>query len=187
MTKTTIILLAGTFLLGTAAIAVAQPMGMGQRGGPMAGPDGMERLFDQFDAAGDGRITQADVDAVRAERHAAFDADGDGVLTLEEYEALWLDAMRRQMVRSFQRLDVDGDGAVTLDEFQAPFARMIDRMPTAEAGVLTRDDVRQKQQERQGWRAERRGERGAERPMRDGRMMQDRGPMQGQGPQWGMQ
>jgi hypothetical protein len=52
------------------------------------------------------------VDAVRAERFAQFDEDGDDVLDLQEYEALWLDAMRTRMVRAFQRLDIDGDAQV---------------------------------------------------------------------------
>ena len=54
-------------------------------------------MLEQFDRSGDGRITQADVDTVRAERFAAFDANGDGALDLEEFEALWLDTQRRQM------------------------------------------------------------------------------------------
>ncbi len=161
MTKTTAILLAGTVLLASGA-ALAQPMGMGSGGGPMA----MERLFERYDTSGDGRVTQADIDEVRAERHAAFDADGDGELTLEEYEALWLDAMRRHMVRSFQRLDVDGDGRVTVEEFQAPFARIVERLDTAEDGVVTRDDVRRHWQERREARSERRSMRDHGRPMR---------------------
>ena len=108
----------------------------GWGGGPGAG------LIERFDRSGDGRVSQEDVDAVRAERFAAFDADGDGELSLEEYEALWLDAMRRQMVRDFQRLDVDGDARVTEEEFRAPYRRLVERFDRTGDGVITEDDDR---------------------------------------------
>ena len=51
------------------------------------------------------------------DRLAEFDADNDGSLTLEEYQALWLDAMRERMVDRFQAHDDDGDAIVTVEEF----------------------------------------------------------------------
>ena len=57
-----------------------------------------ERLFEAFDANQDGTLTQAEVDQARQAKLAEFDADGDGSLSLEEYQALWLDAMRERMV-----------------------------------------------------------------------------------------
>ena len=58
------------------------------------GPGGAN-LIDQFDTNKDGKLTQAEIDAARQERLAEFDADKNGALSLEEYQALWLDAMRR--------------------------------------------------------------------------------------------
>ena len=97
-------------------------------------------MLENFDTDGDGRLTQAEIDAARAERFAGFDADGDGRLTLEEYERLWLDAMRERMVDGFQRLDNDGDAVVTTEEFVAPFATMVSRMDRNEDGVLSAED-----------------------------------------------
>ncbi|TVQ29897.1 MAG: hypothetical protein EA356_15610 [Geminicoccaceae bacterium] len=181
MTRTTTLLLATALVLGSAA-AMAQPMWSGGKTGagvgPARGPMAMEQMLEAFDRTGDGRVTQAEIDQTRAERHAAFDADGDGVLTLEEYEALWLDAMRPRMVRAFQALDVDGNGQVTVEEFQRPFARALDRIVTEEDGVLTRSDVRRQMQERQGMRAD--------RPGRPGDMPGRRG-MDRPGPMWQQQ
>ena len=66
-------------------------------------------MLESFDSNGDGQLTQAEIDAVRADRFAQFDTDGNGELTLDEYEALWLDAMRERMVDRFPRRATDGD------------------------------------------------------------------------------
>jgi hypothetical protein len=107
------------------------------------GGRGMMRMFDSFDANADGALTQEEIDGVRGERFAAFDGDGDKALTLGEYQALWLDAMRERMVDRFQHLDADGDGKVTAEEFSRPFARMVARADRNDDGKLDRDDRRQ--------------------------------------------
>lgn len=115
--------------------------GFGRHGGPRHdGPRGMH-MFEQFDADRDGRLTQAEIDQVRQERLARFDADGDGALNLEEYEALWVDAMRDRMVDRFQMHDDDGDGLVTQEEFGARFARMVQRMDRNGDGVIDASDM----------------------------------------------
>lgn len=103
-----------------------------------------ERLFESFDLNDDGKLTQAEVDQARQERLTKFDADNDGKLSLQEYEALWLDAMRSRMVDRFQRLDDDGDAMVTTEEFVAPFGNVINRMDRDGDGELTRDELRQR-------------------------------------------
>ncbi|MEO0760891.1 MAG: hypothetical protein AAFZ09_03645, partial [Pseudomonadota bacterium] len=94
-----------------------------------------------YDTDGDGRITQAEIDAVRADQHGRFDSDDDGALTLEEYEALWLDAMRERMVRRFQRHDRDGDGRVTTEEYGREMRNLVERRDRNGDGVLSREDV----------------------------------------------
>ena len=53
-----------------------------------------------------------------------FDADSDGALTLEEFEALHTNAVRDRMVARVQHLDADADGAVTQEEMQAAGTRI---------------------------------------------------------------
>jgi Ca2+-binding EF-hand superfamily protein len=152
MTRTTKYLLAGGALaLGAAAFAGASVAdgGWGRHHG--WGPGGGMSFFEQFDANQDGRITQAEVDEVRRSRLTEFDQDGDGSLTLEEYQALWLDAMRERMVDQFQAHDDDGDGMVTAEEFGERYDRMVSRLDTDDDDALTLDEMR------------RRGDRGRDR------------------------
>lgn len=96
------------------------------RGGP--GKMMMGEMFARIDSDGDGQVTQAEIDAFRAERVGAADASGDGALTLEEFDSLYRDLTRRQMVRAFQSLDTDGDGTISPAELDARFNRLGQRM-----------------------------------------------------------
>jgi hypothetical protein len=128
---------------GVAATAHADgrwSMGKGVHGDGERHGGRMMRLFESFDANGDGALTQEEIDASRSGRFAKFDGNADKALTLEEYQALWLDAMHERMVRSFQRLDTDGDARVTAEEFGAPFARMVAHADHNGDGKLDRDD-----------------------------------------------
>lgn len=118
--------------------------GMG-RGGP--GPHGMGML-DYFDANKDGKLTQAEIDETRQGRFTTFDKNSDSALTLDEFEALWLDAMRERMVDRFQDHDNDGDGKVTTDEFGRHFAQMVQFMDRNGDGVIDAADMRRGHRER---------------------------------------
>jgi Ca2+-binding EF-hand superfamily protein len=116
--------------------------------GARTGPHGWlppgEPLLVRFDRNNDGQLTQAEVDQVRRDRFAQFDTDQDSKLTLQEYQALWLDAMRRRMVEEFQALDDDGNAAVTTEEFLVPFGKLVQRLDTNNDGTLTRDELRRR-------------------------------------------
>lgn len=131
--------------LGAVAIAgagLADGRGDREHGGRHgSGFGGGRQMMQSFDTNGDGSLTQAEIDAARADRFGQFDADGDGRLTLQEYEALWLDAMRQRMVDGFQRLDDDGDAIVTAEEFVDPFAAVVERMDRNDDGMLNSDDM----------------------------------------------
>jgi Ca2+-binding EF-hand superfamily protein len=152
MTRTKRLLLAsGTLALGAAVFAgasVADGWGRHHGGGHHGG--GAMRLFEQFDANEDGRLTQAEVDQVRQSRLAEFDQDDDGSLSLEEYQALWMDAMRERMVDRFQAHDDDGDGMVTAEEFAEPFDRMVSRFDRDGDGEVTADEMRRRGERRGG-------------------------------------
>ncbi len=61
---------------------------------------------------------------VMQDRLAEFDADGDGALSLAEFETLHAAMIREKTVDRFQHLDADGDGRITKDEMTAPAHRM---------------------------------------------------------------
>jgi hypothetical protein len=127
-------------LTATAGVSLAGGKWEGHRGRGGFGPSLLERL----DANGDDKVTQAEVDQVRQDRLAEFDANGDGSLTLEEYQALWLSVMREHMVDRFQALDDDGDAVVTVEEYIEPFSGMVSRLDRNDDGELTSDDMRRR-------------------------------------------
>ena len=53
-----------------------------------------------------------------------FDADANGSLTLEEFEALHMSATRDRMVDRLQHLDADAEGQITQEDINAAGARM---------------------------------------------------------------
>ncbi|WP_181699719.1 EF-hand domain-containing protein [Chthonobacter albigriseus] len=137
----------------------------GRHGGGMA-----MMMMERFDTDKDGKITQAEIDAVQTERFKAATADGNQTLSIAEFEPLFNQERREQMVRAFQRLDADGDGQVTREEFDDRTAGMVARMDRNNDGALSRED-RGQRGEGHGWRRWFGGGEGGE----------GRGPMGGEG------
>lgn len=104
-------------------------------------PEHVEALraqFDILDANGDGRVSQAEIQAILgrvayahlepADRQrildsfSGVDADGDGSITFDEYLTLFIDAQREDATGglrySFDQYDTDGDGYLTAEDFQ---------------------------------------------------------------------
>ena len=102
---------------------------------------GTSRVLQTFDVNGDGTVSQAEVLEARANRLLNFDADGDGQLTLEEYQLLWLDTMRERMVDRFQSHDDDGNAVVTANEFTAAYVNLIARLDRNDDGVFNDADA----------------------------------------------
>jgi Ca2+-binding EF-hand superfamily protein len=159
-------ILAGTAaaLVIAAAIPLVATAGHGDRGGHGM-PDGhggghgmrghhggehrdsgarlhLQEMLETYDADGDGGVTQSEIDEWRANRLREFDTDGNGQLSLDEYRALWLDAMRERMVDQFQAHDDDGDAQVTADEFGERTSRLVMVHDRNDDGVLNLEDTR---------------------------------------------
>jgi Ca2+-binding EF-hand superfamily protein len=102
----------------------------------------MRHLMQRYDANKDAKVTQQEIDTNRTEWHGRFDADKNGNLSLKEFEALWLEAKRQEMIREFQRLDPNGDAALSLDEYKEPLSRIVANRDRNDDGALSREDRR---------------------------------------------
>lgn len=107
-------------------------------------------LLETFDRDDDGRITQEEVDRFRSERLAEFDENDDGELGMQEYRALWMDAMRERMVRRFQNYDRDGSGAIEQDEFQRQTQDFVAMRDRDGSGAIDSDDFQLSERQREG-------------------------------------
>lgn len=67
---------------------------------------------------------------------AEFDKNGDGGLSLSEFQALHTAMIQEAMVDRFQHLDADGDGQITADEMSTPVRRMEMRGMMGGAGSM---------------------------------------------------
>jgi hypothetical protein len=157
MNKKGKLILGGTVagLIGAVAIAGAVQADSGRRGHGwghhgggyhmgMGGPGGrsgmMRHMADLADADKDGKVTQAEIDKARDDRFAKYDANGDGKLTLDEFENLMREITRPMTVRAFQRLDPNGDAVITVEELSVTTANIVERMDRNNDGALSLED-----------------------------------------------
>lgn len=131
----------GLFLAGS---GLAGPMNaFGPRHGfgpmPMMADAGREMLK-SVDTNGDGAISQDEINAAVNARFTEFDADHNGSLSLQEFEALWAEITKPMAVRAFQFLDPNGDAAVSKDELDSRFGDIVNRFDRNKDGVLSPAD-----------------------------------------------
>jgi len=99
------------------------------------------------DSDGDGVVSLAELQArnalLTAQRFAALDTDGDGLLTRDEMRAS-RGRGPRAMRRELARIDTDGDGAWSLAELQVVRpefnAERFSRMDTDGNGLISADE-----------------------------------------------
>lgn len=109
----------GMGMMGDGKTSGMAPMDSDMMGSTMMGAPGLE-----------------DASVAMQSRLAEFDADGDGSLSLPEFQALHTAIIREAMVDRFQHLDADGDGKISTDEMGAPMRRMEMRGMTGAAGSM---------------------------------------------------
>ena len=100
-----------------------QGAGNGWMGGGAMAPDAMNgfgALDGAFDTDGDGNVTPEEIRAGRLGSIETYDADGNGALSLAEFEALRAARIQELTEGRFQALDADGNGQITAEEFASP-------------------------------------------------------------------
>ena len=129
-------LVAGVFAAGT-LVAAPQDVERIKIVHRMGGMDGMLK---QADTNGDGNISRAEHDALRAAHLAGLDRNNDGFVTHAEHKA----AMEARMAEHFtKRHDKNGDGRVSVDEMAAMGEGMFERMDANKDGMVTREEMKQ--------------------------------------------
>ncbi|MEM7403673.1 MAG: hypothetical protein AAF458_00210 [Pseudomonadota bacterium] len=111
-----------------------------------------DALFERYDTNQDQVVTASEVNAERSKTLATHDANGDGALTMAEFEQVWLERMRPRLERAFQRLDTDGDARVSSGEYQQTTDRLMSRLDTNGDQQITRDELLAAREARKGRR-----------------------------------
>ena len=116
--------------------------GMGGFGGGFGGGPIVREMLADVDTDEDGALTQEEINIAIDARFTEFDANNDGDLTLDEFEALWAEITRPMAVRAFQFLDPNGDAEIAKSELDDRFGAAVARMDRNDDGVLDADDRR---------------------------------------------
>lgn len=94
------------------------------------------------DADSDGVVTFEEFQAFRVARALVNDADGDGVLTLEEFRPTLPERLPRMTHgRAFERIDTDGDDLIVPAELEAAPARAFEEADADGDGQLTAEEL----------------------------------------------
>lgn len=131
----------------TAKIMAVLMIGLGATTAMAAGKgEGREiPTFEELDADSSGEITVEDLEAMRTERFATMDTDGDGSINEAEFVAKAQADAQERAAAMFARLDADGDGVLSQDVLQNRSRgrnpeRMISRLDTDDSGGVSAEE-----------------------------------------------
>ena len=93
------------------------------------------QAFDNHDADGDGVLSQEEYDGATSQAFKNFDKNGDGQITPDEMPA----TPRAQ--KTFQAMDKNGDGVVTQQEFQIHSAEWYQQHDLNKDGSLSKSEA----------------------------------------------
>lgn len=142
----------GMIKTGALVIAIATGFAVTGLAAQERGPGGPS--FEMLDLDGDGRVTEAELDAAAAERFAEVDTDGDGALSVGELtaraEARMAERMAERVARMVERLDTNGDGMIQSDEMAAQDhrARLLERFDADGDGAISAEEFAMARDER---------------------------------------
>lgn len=138
--------LLSSFTLSALAGAVGAAMAQGLMADPIAPPylympvnentaQSDAQAFDNHDANGDGVLTQNEYDGATSRAFKQFDKNGDGRITPDEMPNT------PQAQKTFQAMDKNGDGAVTQQEFQIHSADWYQQRDLNKDGSLSKSEA----------------------------------------------
>lgn len=113
MKSTLIKTLAAASVIGLGFGAVAMADQKGDRATKKA------EKIQQFDTNGDGKLDEAEREAIRLSKFAEFDTDGSGSLSRAEITTRQQAKLSEELDRYFSNEDANGDGVISVDEFGA--------------------------------------------------------------------
>ncbi|MEL7026781.1 MAG: EF-hand domain-containing protein [Pseudomonadota bacterium] len=122
--------------------------------------------FSDLDASGDGILTVEDFEARQDARFAEMDANGDGSVDAAEFAAFAAAQASERAAERFDRLDADGDGLLSRDVLEARqsrgrgIERMIERFDTDGDGGLSEAEFDTAREEMRDRRGGKGGRRG---------------------------
>ena len=120
----------------------------------------MDGQFNALDADGDGKVTaqeiarqqtQAQAQQIAAANRQIFanlDANGDGMLSPDEFLKLAAAPQPVDAAPTMQRLDLDRDGSVSLVEHRTVMLGSFDALDADKDGIVTPEESQQAQQAR---------------------------------------
>lgn len=142
MNKKQLLMLGVTGALTVSIVATSYGVGIAK---PRDGGRGMTIEFSQLDVDGDGSITQADLEAVSAERFSAVDTNGDGLLSVDEITARSLEGADERAQRMMERSNNDMTEEEILERMAERAAnraeRMVERADANDDGFLSQEEL----------------------------------------------
>ncbi len=103
-------------------------------------------------------ISIADMQSRLHERAQGIDANHDGYITAEEFQAFRAARRAERMQRRMARIDTNNDGRVSTMEFEAAHLARLERVDANRDGQITREEMRAARMQRRGERMQRRGD-----------------------------
>ena len=137
----------GSMTVVAAGPTLANQSGHGGMQGPGARMMGMMFDFAAMDGDGDGKVTQAEMQAHRQAELTGMDADGDGLISQPELAAFMAERMQKMADQiatdRIEMQDSDGNGKLSAAEMQMPpmAGRMFERLDTDGDGALSQAEI----------------------------------------------
>jgi len=98
----------------------------------------------------------ADMQSRLHERAQSIDANHDGFVAAEEFQAFRAARRANRVQRRMARIDTNKDGRVSTVEFEAAHLARLERADANRDGQITREEIRAMRQQRRGERMQRR-------------------------------